>query len=120
MEPTHRGPIADKLTPSGDRLRHAADHVAGALALAPTLPEAHELLARLISGPEGGPELFPMGERTFLGTVVARAHALAAAGRPAEALMLLASAQCHEPGGHWAEVPWVLDPGCPPGSPRTT
>ncbi|MFY1704172.1 MULTISPECIES: tetratricopeptide repeat protein [Micromonospora] len=95
---------------SGD-LPHAAGHVAGALAQAPTLPEVHETLARLaaVDG-SGGVDLFPLHHRAFVGTVVARAHLLAAAGRPAEGLDLLAAATGHSPGVDWAGVPWVTAP----------
>ncbi|WP_277949938.1 tetratricopeptide repeat protein [Bailinhaonella thermotolerans] len=89
---------------------HAAEHVAAALVFEPGLPEAHELLARLSGAPDGGAGLFPMEEPVFLGTVLARAHLLAARGEHAEALDLLVSAQAHEMGGRWAHVPWVLDP----------
>lgn len=94
-------------------LRHAADHVARALVCAPALPEAHELLAALAAHPHGGADLFPLEQPVFLGTVIARAHVLASQGRPAEALELLVSAQCHDPRGAWADVPWVRDPALP-------
>ncbi|GII96000.1 tetratricopeptide repeat protein [Sinosporangium siamense] len=93
---------------SGD-LAHAAQHVADALLHEPTLPEAHELLALLASHPDGGLELFALEERTFLGTVVARAHVLASLGRHSDALDLLVQAQRHEPAARFAHVPWVLD-----------
>ncbi|MGC4803565.1 tetratricopeptide repeat protein [Micromonospora sp. DT233] len=89
-------------------LAHAAGHVAGALALKPTLPEAHETLARLAAaGGGGGVELFPLHQRVFVGTVVARAHLLAASGRPTEGLELLAAATGHDRSADWAGVPWV-------------
>ncbi|MFF0171614.1 tetratricopeptide repeat protein [Micromonospora profundi] len=88
-------------------LRHAADHLASALARAPTLPEVHETLARLAAADGGGLDLFPITHHTFVGAVVARAHLLAAAGRPAEGLELLAAATGHAPGAQWAGVPWV-------------
>ncbi|WP_067471711.1 tetratricopeptide repeat protein [Actinomadura hibisca] len=91
-------------------LRHAADHVARALVHAPALPEAHELLALLAARPDGGPELYPLEQPVFLGTVVARAHVLAGRGEYGEAVGLLVSAQCHEPRGAWADVPWMHDP----------
>ncbi|WP_017594941.1 tetratricopeptide repeat protein [Nocardiopsis potens] len=91
-------------------LRHAADHVARALVFEPALPEAHELLARLAVRPDGGPDLFPLDKSVFLGTVVARAHVLAALGRYEEALPLLVSAQCHRPDGAWADSAWMHDP----------
>ncbi|GAA4097996.1 tetratricopeptide repeat protein [Actinomadura miaoliensis] len=94
-------------------LRHAADHVARALVCDPVLPEAHELLAALAAHPRGGADLFPLDQPVFLGTVVARAHVLASRGEPQQALSLLVSAQSHEPGGAWADVPWMRDPALP-------
>ncbi|GIJ40786.1 tetratricopeptide repeat protein [Micromonospora andamanensis] len=92
-------------------LAHAADHVAAALARAPTLPEVHETLARLAAASgDGGVGLFPLQHHTFVGAVVARAHLLAAAGRPAEGLDLLVAATAHAPGADWAGVPWVTSP----------
>jgi tetratricopeptide (TPR) repeat protein len=91
-------------------LTHAARHVADALACDPSLPEAHELLARLAADPAGGPGLFPLDQPVSLGAVLARAHVLAGAGEETEALRLLISAQCHDPARAWADVPWVRDP----------
>lgn len=91
-------------------MHHAADHLAGAIAQAPTLPEAHELLSRLAARAGGALELFPLEQHSFVGTVVARAHLLAAAGRPEDGLPLLAAASGHTPGVDWAGVPWVSDP----------
>ncbi|MEU6075539.1 tetratricopeptide repeat protein [Micromonospora sp. NPDC047074] len=92
-------------------LAHAAGHVAAALARAPTLPEAHEALARLAAADGGGGiELFPLRGHAFVGAVVARAHLLAAAGRPAEGLDLLVAATGYAPGTDWAGVPWVTAP----------
>ncbi|SCL66088.1 Tetratricopeptide repeat-containing protein [Micromonospora citrea] len=95
---------------AGD-LEHAAGHVAAALVRAPTLPEVHETLARLAAADgNGGVELFPLHHHAFVGAVVARAHLLAAAGRPAEGLDLLVAATGHAPGTDWAGVPWVTAP----------
>ncbi|MEU9506911.1 tetratricopeptide repeat protein [Micromonospora sp. NPDC048170] len=92
-------------------LAHAAGHVAAALAQAPTLPEVHEALARLAAADgEGGIDLFPLRGQAYVGAVVARAHLLAAAGRPAEGLDLLVAATSHAPGTDWAGVPWVTTP----------
>jgi tetratricopeptide (TPR) repeat protein len=91
-------------------MHHAADHLAGAIAQAPTLPETHELLSRLAARADGALELFPLEQHAFVGTVVARAHLLAAAGRPEDGLPLLAAASGHTPGVDWAGVPWVSDP----------
>ncbi|MGX6605885.1 tetratricopeptide repeat protein [Micromonosporaceae bacterium Da 78-11] len=90
-------------------LEHAAGHLAGALAHAPTLPETHELLSRLAARAGGGLELFPLAQHAGVGSLVARAHLLAAAGRPEEGLPLLAAAAGHTPGADWAGVPWVDD-----------
>ncbi|MFF4807755.1 tetratricopeptide repeat protein [Micromonospora chersina] len=94
-------------------LRHAADHVAAALVQAPTLPEVHETLARLAAAGGGDLDLFPLGPHAFVGAVVARAHLLAAAGRPAEGLDLLAAATGYAPAAEWAAVPWVTAPDLP-------
>ena len=91
-------------------LQHAADHVAAALVQSPTLPEVHETLARVAAASGGDLELFPLGHHAFVGAVVARAHLLAAAGRPAEGLDLLAAATGYAPGVDWAGVPWVIAP----------
>ncbi|HEX7745888.1 MAG TPA: tetratricopeptide repeat protein, partial [Micromonosporaceae bacterium] len=98
-------------------LPHAAEHVAAAIAYAPTLPEVHELLGQVAA--RGGIDLFPATGHVFVGTVVARAHLLAAAGQPAEGLHLLAAASAHLPTADWAGVPWTqaadlpqrVDPG---------
>lgn len=95
-------------------LTHAANHLAGALAYAPTLPEVHEMLARIAAGTaDGGLSLFPLDRHPFIGTVVARAHLLAAAGRPADGLELLAAATTHAPSADWAGVAWVSEPELP-------
>ncbi|MEU7619453.1 tetratricopeptide repeat protein [Micromonospora rifamycinica] len=91
-------------------LTHAADHLAAALVLAPTLPDTHETLTRIAAASGGDLDLFPLGQRAHVGAVVARAHLLAAAGRPAEGLDLLVAATGHAPGVDWAGVPWVTDP----------
>ena len=91
-------------------MHHAADHLAGAIAHAPTLPETHELLSQLAARADGALDLFPLEQHAFVGTVVARAHLLAAAGRPEDGLPLLAAASGHTPGVNWAGVPWVSDP----------
>ena len=91
-------------------IRHAADHLAGAIAHAPTLPETHELLSHLAARADDALDLFPLEQHAFVGAVVARAHLLAAAGRPEDGLPLLAAASGHTPGIGWADVPWVRDP----------
>jgi tetratricopeptide (TPR) repeat protein len=91
-------------------LHHAADHLAGAIAQAPTRPETHELLSRLAAHTDAALDLFPVSRDAFVGTVVARAHLLAAAGRPEDGLPLLAAATGHTPEVDWAGVPWVTEP----------
>jgi len=103
-----------RLALDDNEIRHAADHVANALATAPSLPDAHAVLATLLTHPDGGVDLWSMDGDVYIGTAVARAHALAFRGEYAEALGLLVSAQGHEPGTAWADVPWVLDPDLAP------
>lgn len=91
-------------------IHDAAGHLAQAIAAAPTRPETHELLSRLAAQSGGGLELFPLDAHAYVGAVVARAHLLAAAGRPEDALPLLVAATQHTPGVDWAGVPWVHDP----------
>jgi tetratricopeptide (TPR) repeat protein len=100
-----------RLAISDGDLTHAAGHVAGAIAYAPTMPEVHEILAQLAARTSGGLDLFPLDQHAFVGTVVARAHLLAAAGAPAEGLELLAAATGYAPSADWAGVPWVNAPG---------
>src|SRR5687768_13600594 len=79
-------------------LDHAARHVSNAFAADPTLPEAHEALTRLSVAAEGRVlDLFPLDEPVYLGTVVARAHLLAAVGRFDQAITLLVSATHFDP-----------------------
>ncbi|MEV0568471.1 tetratricopeptide repeat protein [Dactylosporangium sp. NPDC050588] len=90
-----------------DDLEHAANHVAGAIAWAPGLPEVHELLAALTVRAGGEvAELFPLREPAFIGTVVARAHVTAKAD-PIGALRMLAQATGFDPEQPWADVSWV-------------
>jgi tetratricopeptide (TPR) repeat protein len=102
-----------RLALDDDELPHAADHLANALAVAPTLPEAHALLALLAGHPDGGPELWSLDGEVYVGAAVARAHALAYERRYADGLGLLLSAQGHEPATAWADVAWVVDPELP-------
>ena len=95
---------------ASDEPFRAADHLAGALTHAPTLPEAHELLGRLAAQPGGGLDLFPLAPHVTAGGLAARAHLLTAAGRPEDGLALLAAASGRSPGADWAGVPWVGDP----------
>ncbi len=88
----------------------AADHIAGALAHAPTLPEVHEVLGRLAARPGGGLDLFRAGPHASPGKLAARAHLLAAAGRPEDGLPLLAAASGQSPTADWAGIPWVAEP----------
>jgi tetratricopeptide (TPR) repeat protein len=94
-------------------LQHAANHVAGAIAYSPTLPEVHEILAELARrADDGGLGLFPIDDRPYIGTVVAHAHLLARHD-PTAALGLLTSATDFDPTQPWADVAWVrhLDTG---------
>lgn len=93
-----------------DQPEKAADHIAGALAHAPTLPEVHEVLGRLAARPGGGLDLFRAGPHASPGRLAARAHLLAAAGRPEDGLPLLAAATGQAPAADWAGIPWVDEP----------
>jgi len=97
---------ARKALDSGN-LPHAAVHVSNALVAAPSLPEVHELLVRLASHPQGGRELFPLGESLSLAGVLARAHVAASEHDYDHALGLLAKAQAFAPDVAWADVPWI-------------
>lgn len=92
-------------------LKHAANHVAGAIAYAPALPEVHELLATLAARSEdGGLGLFPVEADAYLGTVVAHAHLLSWRD-PTRALFLLVQATEFDPAKPWADAAWVR--ACP-------
>lgn len=95
-------------------LHRAADHLAGALANAPTMPEAHEVLAQLAAHSQAtGADLYPLNGPVSVGSVVARAHLLASTGEYEEAIDLLAAATAHAPTADWAGLPWVVDPDLP-------
>ena len=85
-------------------------HVEHALVAAPALPEAHEMLARLASHPDGGSRLFPRAESMAVARCLARAHTLAFERKFDEALVLLAMAQAFAAQTPWADVPWVTNP----------
>lgn len=85
-------------------------HVEHALVAAPALPEAHEMLARLASHPDGGSRLFPRADPMAVDRCLARAHTLAFERTFDEALVLLAMAQAFAAQTPWADVPWVTNP----------
>jgi tetratricopeptide (TPR) repeat protein len=93
------------------QLAGAAVRVSNVLISAPALPEAHEMLARLVAHPRGGRDLFPMTSPLPLARVVARAHVVAAEGDFGYALHLLGKAQAYAPETAWADVLWVTDAG---------
>jgi tetratricopeptide (TPR) repeat protein len=94
---------------AGD-LEHAATHLERALVAAPALPEAHEMLARLASHPDGGSRLFPRADLMAVDRCLARAHTLAFERTFDEALVLLGMAQAFDAQTPWADVPWVTNP----------
>ncbi|MBO0871670.1 MAG: tetratricopeptide repeat protein, partial [Micromonosporaceae bacterium] len=88
-------------------LDHAANHVAGATAYAPSIPEIHELLAVLATRSEdGGLGLFPVGQNMYVGTAVCHAHLLSRRD-PGQALAMLAQATAFDPAKPWADAAWV-------------
>ncbi|MFB7716892.1 tetratricopeptide repeat protein [Nocardia sp. NPDC056100] len=100
---------------SGD-LTHAADHIAGALQLEPMLPEAHELLARLVvaaGGVEAALTLYPT-DRPSLGAMGARAHVLAADAQWDSAISLLTQVVAFDPSLPWAQAAWLDQPDIVP------
>lgn len=103
--------LAGRDIESGD-LTSAAARVSNVLVSAPSLAQAHEILALLAAHPRGGRELFPMTSPLALATVVARAHVVAAEGDFGYALGLLGKAQTYAPetvGLRWRGSP-ILPP----------
>jgi tetratricopeptide (TPR) repeat protein len=95
-----------------NELGHAASHAANSIALDPTLPDVYELLQELAAASGSPLDLFPDGDGAIsLGTAVARAQLLAAAGSYDDAVGLLAAAAAHEPAKPWAQVAWLQRPG---------
>src|SRR2546430_16986544 len=76
-----------RLALDDNELPHAANHLAGAVGYAPSLPEVHEALADLLRrlGP-AALDLFPVDGDGYIGPMVARAHLAAPPGPPAPAL----------------------------------
>jgi tetratricopeptide (TPR) repeat protein len=100
--------VARLVMDSGD-LPHALRHLADALALDPRLPDTHEALAEFAAragGPAQALEYFDEDEG-FIGTVAARAHVCAAAGRWDEAVQMLLTVAAHEPQRPWLDVAWL-------------
>src|SRR4051794_4731104 len=92
---------------------HAATHIANAFSCDPTLPEAHEALSALVARTADPLPLFDLGEHPYVGTVVARAHLLAAAGQVDDAVELLLTATRAVPDRPWTAVAWFEDPDLP-------
>lgn len=95
-------------------LTHAARHLEDALARDPGLPETHEALAEFaarVGGAEKALDWFEPEKRAYVGTVAARGHLCAAAGRWDEAVALLAQCAGHEPDRPWLDVAWLRRPG---------
>lgn len=100
-----------RLALDGGDLRHAAGHLAGAVALAPTHPDVLQVFAQLTA--EHGTaalDLFPVAGNAYLGTVVARGYVQALLGRTSEALETLCRASECDTAGRWAHAPWLADP----------
>ncbi|MET0233144.1 MAG: tetratricopeptide repeat protein [Kibdelosporangium sp.] len=110
--------VARLVMDSGD-LPHALRHLSDALALDPRLPDTHEALAEFVAragGPDQALEYFEDSEG-FIGTVAARGHVCAAAGRWDDAIQMLLTVAAHEPHRPWLDVAWLqradlpVDPG---------
>ena len=100
-----------RLALDGGDLRHAANHLAGAVALAPTHPEVLETFAQLTTDHGSATlDLFPVSGNVYLGTVVAKGYVLALLGRTGEALEILCRASEYDTTGAWAHAPWLADP----------
>lgn len=85
----------------------AAALTANAVVAAPTLSEAHDLLARLAAHPEGGRNLFPWTTRSVSrqssrGPMSSRPNATSATHSGSSP-----KAQAFAPETPWADVPWV-------------
>ncbi|MBO0804200.1 MAG: tetratricopeptide repeat protein [Nocardiopsaceae bacterium] len=91
-------------------LEAAAACTGNALAAAPSLPEAHKLIARLAADPAGGLRVFPLDDPLTLSMVLGHAHVAAAQHDFDRGLILLVKAQAFMPETPWADVPWVADP----------
>jgi tetratricopeptide (TPR) repeat protein len=108
--------VARLLMADGD-LTHALRHLSDAFAGDPRLPDTHEALAEFVAR-AGGPDLaltqFVENEG-YVGTVCARAHVCAAAGRWDEAVTLLFLVAAHDPHRPWLDVAWLRRPDLPIG-----
>lgn len=98
----------------GQELKHAADHVAGAVGHEPGLPEAYEALARVVARAGGARAaleqgLFPQ-ERRYTGTLACRAALLAVTGSEDEAVALLSAVMEAAPRQPWASAAWLSRP----------
>jgi tetratricopeptide (TPR) repeat protein len=88
---------AAKELDEGD-LRHAAHHVAAALAVDPLKPEHRALCDRLLAASPDGPALFPLVPPVFAGNLVGHACALHRQAHTGRALPLLVQAAHARPG----------------------
>lgn len=106
--------VARLLMADGD-LTHALRHLSDAFARDPRLPDTHEALAEFVAhagGPDQALTQFAENEG-YIGTVCARAHVCAAAGRWDEAVTLLLMVAAHEPHKPWLDVSWLRRPDLP-------
>ncbi|HZM84665.1 MAG TPA: tetratricopeptide repeat protein [Candidatus Limnocylindrales bacterium] len=100
-----------RLALDGGDLRHAASHLAGAVALAPTHPEVLETFAQLTADHGAATlDLFPVTGNVYLGIVVAKGYVLALLGRTGEALETLCRASEYDTTGGWPHAPWLAHP----------
>lgn len=105
-----------RLVMDGGDLPHALHHLADAFAFDPRLPDTHEALAEFVAragGAEHALKYFDDDEQQFTGTIAARAHICAFAGRWAEAIEMLLAVAAFEPDRPWLDVAWLRRPDLP-------
>jgi tetratricopeptide (TPR) repeat protein len=94
-------------------LKHAAAHLANAVASDPSLADVYTDLAGLADRAGDVEALFPLTGRLYAGTVAARSYLMYRAGQVDEAFALLCRVAAVEPGRPWA-AGWLAGPGSPP------
>lgn len=94
-------------------LRHAAEHVARAIAGDPSFRDAYTVLDELTSRSGDAPDLFRgAGGTVYIGAAAARSYLLARSGDPDGAFTALCAVAREEPGKPWADG-WLSGPDGP-------